>query len=285
MTPRWLPLAGLAAALAAGPALADQVPRSAGAHPNVRTVPYNPLNVVRVVATPTTSTQIVFAPDEEVTQVSVGDDAAWLVEPTGNMVFVKPAEVRAPTNATVVTRRADGSRRSYQLRLVAARAGGGDADGEGGATFALAFTYPGDAAAARSAAAQRNAALGLERAAQQRLALAWADGPRNWRYVAQGSAMLEPTSVSDNGRVTAFRFPGNMRLPTIYTVAPDGSETVVPTQQVGDVTVVQTTAQQFVLRDGREALRIVNQAFDPVGRDPGTGTGAPDVVRQVRGRS
>lgn len=269
----------LALGVAATPARADQIPRSAGAHPNVRMVAYNPFNVVRVPASPTNSTQLIFAADEEITQVSVGDDAAWLVEPTGNMLFVKPIGVRPSTNAQVVTRRPDGSRRSYQLRLVPVARG---EDGASPAIYALTFTYPGDAAAARSAAASREAAAAFERVAHQRMALSWAEGPRNWRYVAQGSVMLEPVSVSDNGRVTAFRFPGNMRLPTIYTLAPDGSETVVPYQQVGEMTVVQTTAQQFILRDGREVLRIVNQGFDPVGRNPGTGTGTPDVARQVR---
>ena len=93
---------------------------------------------------------------------------------------------------------------------------------------------------------------------------------------------MEPAEVSDNGRQTAFRFPGNRRVPTIYAAAPDGSETIVAYTMYSDTAVVQTTARLFTLRDGQEALRIVNQGFDPVGRNPGTGTGTPDLSRTVR---
>ena len=94
--------------------------------------------------------------------------------------------------------------------------------------------------------------------------------------------MLEPTEVSDNGRQTAFRFPGNMRIPTIYTLAPDGSETIVPYTIINELAVVQTTARQFVLRDGQEVISVLNQGFDPIGRNAGTGTGTPDLARTVR---
>ena len=50
----------------------------------------------------------------------------------------------------------------------------------------------------------------------------------------------------------------------------------------GDRVVVQTTAHSFVLRDGQEVLRILNRGFDPAGHTPGTGTGAPDLIRTVR---
>lgn len=71
-------------------------------------------------------------------------------------------------------------------------------------------------------------------------------------------------------------------MPTIYTIAPDGAETIVPYAVQGEVVVVQTTAAQFILRDGREALRLANQGFDPVGRNAGTGTGTPELTRTIR---
>lgn len=255
-----------------GPVGAELAPRSAGLDARVHQVAYHPMNVVRIVGSPTNSTQIIFAPGEEITQVAIGDADAWLAQPAGNLLFIKPIEVRPATNAQVVTKRPDGSLRSYQLRLVAARP----------AMFAVNFTYPDDQSAAREARAAAEAAAAAEQAAQDRLASAWAEGPRNWRYVAQGSVAIEPTEVSDNGRQTAFRFPGNMRLPTVYTVAPDGAETIVPYTVIKDRVVVQTAAREFILRDGQAVLRIINQGFDPVGRNPGTGTGSPDLTRTVR---
>jgi len=61
-----------------------------------------------------------------------------------------------------------------------------------------------------------------------------------------------------------------------------GPEGVVGERYVSDVAVVQTVARSFTLRDGQEALRIINQAFDPVGVNPGTGTGRPDLARAVK---
>ncbi|UZO95024.1 Channel protein VirB9 (plasmid) [Roseomonas mucosa] len=277
---RPLVAAVLAAVLASAPAFAEQTPRSGGYDARVQTVPYNPMNVVRIVGSPTNSTQIIFAPGEEVTQVAIGDADAWLAQPTGNLLFLKPTEIRHSTNAQVVTRLPNGVVRSYQFRLIAAPRG---ARGESSAIFAVNFTYPADAAAARAVADAQQAQAALERVAQQRLSLAWAEGPRNWRYVAQGSRMLEPVEVSDNGHQTAFRFPGNMRIPTIYTAAPDGTETIVPYTVNGELVLVQTTARIFTLRDGQEVVRIINQGFDPVGRNPRTGTGTPDLTRTVRG--
>ena len=278
------------AVFAAGAASAEQAPKSGGFDPRVQLVAYNPLDVVRIVGSPTNSTQITFGTNEEITQVAIGDAEGWLAQPAANMLFLKPTERRPATNAQVVTRRPDGSLRSYQLRLVAEPNGEGTGaamasardETVGGAMYAVHFRYPQDERAERAARRTRAAERVLERDAQARLAGAWAEGPRNWRYVAQGSGALEPAEVSDNGRQTAFRFPGSRRVPAIYAVAPDGSEAIVPATMAGDTAVVQTTAPAFVLRDGQEVLRVVNRGFDPAGRDPGTGTGTPGLTRSVR---
>lgn len=267
-----------ALAVTAGSASAETLPVPAGFDRHVQRVDYNPLNVVRIVTSPSASTQLIFGPTETITQVAIGEAEAWLAQPTGNLLFLKPSGLHHATNMQVVTRLDGGALRSYQFRLLTV--------GRRSAlqpVYAVAFGYPADAAAARAAQVQRVAQAAAEQAAEARLRTAWAEGPRNYRYVAQGSRMIEPTAVSDNGRQTAFRFPGNMRVPTIYVAAPDGQETIVPYTMIGDQAVVQTTARIFTLRDGREALRIVNQGFDPVGRNPGTGTGAADVARSVRG--
>lgn len=289
----------------AGPAIGEVTPRPTRYDPRVRTVAYNPLQPVRITASPTGSTQVILAPEEEITHVAIGDPdrKAWLVEPVANLLFVKPAAVSFVTNAQVVARRPDGSRRSYQLVLVptgptpapglgadaalpvalaATAPAAAPAPGPEAAMFLVRFTYPEDAAAAAAAERARVVALNTEHAVQARLEGAWAEGPRNWRYLAQGSAALEPSEVSDNGRATAFRFPGTRRLPVIYAVAPDGQETIVPYDLHGDVAVVRTTAPAFVLRDGAAVLRVLNRGFDPSGRDPGTGTGVPEVTRFVR---
>jgi type IV secretion system protein VirB9 len=285
-------------ALAATPALAMQDTVSGRYDPHVRTVAYNAMNVVRIVGSTFMSTQIVFATTETITHIAIGDREAWMPEPTGNLLFLKPVEARQPTNMQVVTQRADGSSRSYQFLLIArggpAPTPGSDKVADLGVTipanagevvpFAVHFVYPEDARAEAAAKRQAAEAGASERLAESRLSVDYFYGPRNWKYAAQGSAAIEPMEVSDNGRLTAMRFPGNSPLPTIYTLAPDGQETIIPYTMRADVAVISTTAKEFRLRSGQEVLRIFNRGYDPAGTNPQTGTTSPEVVRSVRGQ-
>ncbi len=277
---RALGLVLLASCALAGPALAVQDPHAGRFDARVRTVTYNPLNVVRVIGGTFASTEVIFAAGETITQVAIGDADGWLVLPAGNLLFLKPVEVRTPTNAQVVTRRPDGFLRSYQLELVA-RAASQDHAAEG-VQLVVAYAYPGDARQAALAERAKAAAGADEQLAQSRLAVDLFYGPRNWRYTAQGASAVQPLEVSDNGRLTAFRFPGNQTLPTIYTVAPDGQETIVPYTMRDDLAVVSATAREFRLRYGNDVLRVFNLGFDPIGQNPGTGTTTPEVQRSVR---
>lgn len=270
----------LVSTLLSSTAHAELVPRTAGYDSRIQQVVYNPLNVVRLICNPTNSTQIIFGQGEEITQIAIGDADAWLAQPSENLLFIKPTKITLSTNMQVVTKRPDGASRSYQFRLfIAARS----AKGVSPAVYAVNFTYPEDDAKTRTRLTTQQAAINTEETTMRRLSSVWTEGPRNWRYIAQGSTLIEPTEVSDNGRQTVFRFPGNRRVPTIYTAAADGTETIVSYTMVEDKAIVQTAARIFTLRDGREVLRIVNQGFDPVGRNPGTGTGSPALRRTVKG--
>ena len=68
-----LALAFLVGAVVVGPAHAAQEPRAGRFDARVRTVPYNPMNPVRLVGSTFTSTQIIFAVGETVTHVAIGD--------------------------------------------------------------------------------------------------------------------------------------------------------------------------------------------------------------------
>ena len=284
----------LAGAAFASPAHAVQDPRAGRWDARMRTVAYNPMNPVRIVGSTFTSTQVIFAVGETITHIAIGDSEAWLPQPTANLLFIKPIEVRAPTNMQVVTTKADGTTRSYAFELIARAApsatGNHVASIDGavstvlaGATpFTVQFTYPEDARQEAAERRQRAAAGAAERRAEGRLAVDYFYGPRNWRYAAQGSRAIEPMEVSDNGRLTAMRFPGNATVPTIYTIAADGQETIVPYTMHADVAVVSTTAREFRLRYGGEVVRVINLAYDPIGPNPQTGTTTPEVIRSVR---
>lgn len=263
-----------------GPALALQEPQAGARDPRVRTVVYDEMNVVRVVGTVLASTQVVFGSEEEIAHIAVGDSTAWQVAPAANLLFLKPTELRGPTNMQVVTRRREGERRSYQFEL-RAREGAVTRDA-GEAMFKVVFRYPEDERRAAAVRAAEARAAASAQVARDRLEVDHFYGPRNWRYSAQGSAAIEAVEVSDNGRLTAFRFPGNAEIPAIYAVAPDGAEAIVPRTVRGELVLVHATSGQFRLRRGSEVLCVFNHAYDPVGQNPATGTITPEVSRGVR---
>ena len=109
------------------------------------------------------------------------------------------------------------------------------------------------------------------------------EGRRNLAYSAQGSAALSPSEVSDNGRFTVLRFPAAQPIPAIYTLTPDGSETLVPFDVRGEFVVLHEVAKVIRLRRGREVACLWNDAYAPYGEITGTRTAATDVDRTDKG--
>ena len=278
MSRRRLAAAGLvlATALAATPALALEVPKAGPADPRIKTVDYDPSQVVRVVGIFRTATQIVFAADETVQHVALGDSSAWEVAADRNILFIKPKAKGAPTDLIVTTEHG-AEARSYIFDLVTqARAKGPES------YFVLRFRYPADekahaqvvVTAAEAALQKKVLELKLERGA--------VEGVRNLAYSEQGPADLQPSEVSDNGRFTVLRFPGAQAVPAIYTVAPDGTEALAAFDVRGEFVVVHAIAPGLRLRRGREVLCITNDAYRPFGAPTGAMTAAPDVARTDR---
>ena len=95
-------------------------------------------------------------------------------------------------------------------------------------------------------------------------------------------ARIQPSEVSDNGRFTVLRFPGNQELPTFFQTLPDGSEGLVPFDVRDEFVVLHTVASKLVLRRGKEVLCIFNEAVQPYGVNPGTNTASARVDRTTR---
>ncbi|KAB2654920.1 P-type conjugative transfer protein VirB9 [Brucella tritici] len=260
------------------PAGALEVPSGGGQDNRVRFVDYQPYNVTRVIGSIRSSVQVEFAADEEIAHIALGNSVAWEVAPAGNILFLKPRENQPVTNISVVTTRRDGSKRSYQMELVVRE--GSVAAGEA-TYFYVKYRYPADEAERwrlEAEAAKRAAQAVL---ADQVLNVHEQYGPRNWRYSAQGSAAIEPQAVYDNGKITTFAFTGNQEMPAIYIENSDGTESLVPKTVQGDLVMVHAISRKFILRRGNDTLCIFNEAYTPVGINPGTNTTSPSVERVV----
>ncbi|WP_266064357.1 P-type conjugative transfer protein VirB9 [Brucella intermedia] len=279
MTVKKLVLGSLALALLAAPAVALEVPRGADQDNRVRFVNYQPYNITRIVGTLRSSVQVEFAPDEEIAHVALGNTVAWEVAPAGHILFLKPRENQPLTNISVVTTRRDGSKRSYQMELTVRE--GSISAGEN-TYFYVKYRSPADEAERRRLEAEAKARAAQAGFANEVLSIHEQYGPRNWQYSAQGSVAIEPQAVYDNGKVTTFAFTGNQEMPAIYIENSDGTESLVPKTVQGDLVLVHAISRKFILRRGSDTLCIFNEAYSPVGVNPGTNTTSPSVERVVK---
>jgi type IV secretion system protein VirB9 len=264
-------------------ARAVETPRASPTDTRVRFVDYDETQVYRLNGVFRAATHIIFGAGEEIASVALGDTVSWEVAPAENSLFVKPREAAGPTNLIVITRRAN-ERRTYTFELSVRP--GSIASGTD-AIFQLRFRYPReDALAAQQRLTQQRIAKAQQvEAGAVRLALdaAVLEGPRNLNYLAAGSSALLPTEVTDNGQFTVMRFPRNQALPAIFTVNPDGQETIVPFDVRDDFVVIHQVAAEFRLRRGTVLACIWNGAVDPYGKDLTGGTASPDVERITKG--
>lgn len=283
----------LAAALAAfsvsaAPASAEVVPMAGSNDARVRWVDYNPTDVVAITGVFRTATQILFAADERIAHVALGDKEAWEVAAEGNVLFLKPTEAHPPTNLIVATRRGE-ELRNYTFELTARPGAIGSRTPN--TFFQVRFRYPADEQARADAQRLAHAATQVQAIETKiigvELGLGVLDGPRNFAYTGEGATSLQPSEISDNGRFTVMRFPANQPVPAIFTVTPDGTESVVPFDVRGEFIVIHATSTQFRLRQGREVLCIFNEAFNPYGTSTGTGTisGAVERTTAPEGQS
>jgi type IV secretion system protein VirB9 len=263
-------LAGLLVATTAG---ATDIPRPGKTDARVRTIDYDPAQVVRVTGVYRTATQILFGEDEAILHVAVGDATAWDVAAEKNILFIKPKAAHGTTNLIVTTERAGGATRNYTFELQTEARPGAET------LYVLRFRYPADVKA------QTLAVLSdAERALQAKLTSLQLDrgaveGSRNLAYEVQGAPALQPSEVSDNGRFTILRFPAGQVIPAIYQVTPDGTESLVPFDVRGEFVVVHGIAGQFRLRRGHDVLCLYNTRLDPYGVNLGTHTASPEVDR------
>ncbi|WP_440569563.1 P-type conjugative transfer protein VirB9 [Stenotrophomonas sp. STK17_22] len=266
------------------------VPLGSAYDGRVKQIAYNEHDVVAVYSYPGIATQIVFAPGEEVLDKASGFSNGWEFQDRRNLLFVKPKSVEAAgadgeanmvltpqpgewdTNLIVTT-----NKRTYifQLFLVAARSGTKKLEYDPRMAFRIQFTYPSDIAALRVASSSR---------AETQTRLSASPQAKNLNYSmkqARRSSAIAPTGAYDDGRFTYLQFAANGELPTVFMVDERGEESLVNTHMSGDSLVVHRVAAKLMLRLGRQAVAVFNEAYDPAGGSAPSGSTVPGVQRTV----
>lgn len=108
--------------------------------------------------------------------------------------------------------------------------------------------------------------------------LSTCEGPN---YALNAPATLP--AVWDDGNSTFLRFPGNVPIPPIFVVNDAGKEATADyTVKQGGTVMLHSVVREIRLREDDRVACIKNDAFNPLGTDPGTGTTSPDIKRDVR---
>ena len=252
-------------------------PRSAP-DPRLRTVQFDAGTVVDVPVRRGQITQIVLGDDEQIVGIPISGKGSncsneahtWCVGKQGRDLFVKPKTGATSMNLIVVT---DRRRHVFLLHPV---------EGAGLTLMRLtvaAPTVPQPIAVAASP---------ILPTARELIDARWQVKPlvRNSAYsVATGkdSEDIVPVMVFDDGTQTYFSFPNNRPIPTVFQIAPDGSEEMVNARMdTDDLLVADRVGRRFVLRLGQSVAAIINDAFDLDGVPPKDGTTVPGVARVVK---
>lgn len=209
-------------------------------------------------------TNIVFAPNEEIQLISVGDRSLWQIIPNGNRLFIRPMEEDVVTNMTVLT-----SKHSYQFDLKSL------ASGESGNIYVAQFIYglPQQSAPALPAAALAPVLTSSPFAVAPSLPPASppvaAPTPQlpaapNYRYTFSGPDELAPLQVYDDGRATylTYRDP-TLLSPSVFMVDKAGHETPVTSGIRGDTVKVDAVAGELAVKSGGGTVHVFNEMLNP----------------------
>ena len=222
-------------------ALALQEARPIATDSRIRTVRYSPNEIYQFVGHYGYQSTIEFAEDEKILTVSIGDSVAWMINPSGNRIFLKPIEQNALTNLTVIT-----DKRSYVFEMHAEETQ--DIRDEN-MIFILRFVYP----QSDSDTVQFTQLENLPD---------FEKNPEkfNFQYTIRGSSIIEPIRIFDDGNFTYFEFRDkNAEIPAFFRVDSTGSEELINFRKRGNFIVVERVAPRFTLRRGADILCVYNE--------------------------
>jgi type IV secretion system protein VirB9 len=219
-----LQLAGLALLLSAAPVVGQVQPQPAGGDPHLQQIDYDAGQIVELRGAPGYQMMVELSPDEQIESVALGDSSAWQVSVNkdGDRLFLKPAQVDASTNMTIVT-----SARIYNFDLASLAGPTPDMP------YTVQFRYPPPRPAAADpqyvdvAAATRSIS----------------------RYKVSGDKQLFPTGMTNDGQHTFISWPRSAPIPAVYAEDAYGNDVLVNGMMgTDDIYVVEGVPDRLVFR-------------------------------------
>jgi type IV secretion system protein VirB9 len=243
----------------------------------IRTLVYNPNEVYELKFYYNYQSFIEFAEDEEIEMISIGEAFAWRLTPAGKRLFVRPLEIAAHTNMTIIT-----NRRTYHFDIRSDEFNG-KADED--LIYTVRFFYPqiGQPLPIPPQLATPNVAAKPvipQKTPQQMAGIIKTPMPNavvtealpgiiqrnpehaelNFDYSLAGkSDNIVPLKVYDDGNETYFQFANdNLVIPSISSVDASGNEQSLAYIIRDNYVVLPTVSRQFTLRLSDSLLCIYN---------------------------
>jgi type IV secretion system protein VirB9 len=240
---------------------AEVVPLRGTVDPRIRTVLYDPMQVVRLEAFVGYQIELVFAEDEHFAGHGSGDVDGIAFGAHDNHVIVKPRAEQVGTNLVIYT-----NRRAYRFDYVVHAHVPDPRIDE--VIYAVLFTYP----PMTQQAAQRHLDQSLDEASTEK--------DRNWNYWFCGSDAVKPISAFDDGVHTHLTFGSRSDLPAVFLLNDDDSESLLNFSVTDGVVVLHRVARRFIVRRGGLTGCIVNRGYGGGGERLESGTVTPAVLRE-----
>ena len=227
----------------------------------IRTLAYDPNDIVRIVGKTGIQSTIEFASDERIENVAVGDSSAWQITPNrrASLLFVKPLTAHSRTNMTVVT-----DRRTYMFDLVSG-------DRSASPVYALKFSYPNEKPFQPAAKPTEQVAASTPAPAP---ATVTAD-KLHFDWKTKGNGKLLPARVFDDGNSVYLAWDRESPLPAILTMSEDRKEGPVNYRMSGNYIVVSPIPPNLVLRYGSKYALLwpTRRIVPPRSPSPGAAVG------------
>jgi type IV secretion system protein VirB9 len=238
----------------AAAAWAETTPAPGAGDPRVRSVAYQPEEVVRLQGQVGYALEIELESGERLLDLAAGDTAAIDVGVQANHVLIKPRHAVAGMNLTLLT-----DRRVYRFDYRAARSTGEPALQS--VAYAVRFTFAAPVPATPVAAAP---------------------APRNTEYWYCGAPALRPVAAYDDDVHTHLRFSARSELPAAFVREDDDTESLVNAHVEGDWLVLHRVARRWVLRLGRLVGCVDNRGFSGPSARSERGAAGTNLVRELR---
>jgi type IV secretion system protein VirB9 len=200
---------------------------------------YNPNEVFKFKGFVGYQSNITLSEDEAVENITMGDTSGWQILPSGNRIFLKPNDVNASTNMTMIT-----NKRIYYFVLDSAEAKNIE-DPE--IPFSVTFLYPNENI--QSDVHSFND-LNIDDKYNENY---------NYNYSISGPDNISPVKIFDDGEFTYFQFSDdNTEIPAFFAVDRDNNESVVNYKISGKYLVVEMVSPRMTLRLGKDVVCVYN---------------------------